>query len=166
MTATRDLLVEIGTEELPPGALRRMRDALRNSLDTLLTENHLAHGDSHAYAAPRRLAVLIRDVPVAQPDRDITRRGPALKAAFDADGKPTKPAEGFARSCSVAVADLEQLETDKGTWLAFNATETGKAATEIIPALLEKALKTLPMPKRMRWGSACLLYTSPSPRDL
>jgi glycyl-tRNA synthetase beta chain len=88
MTATRDLLVEIGTEELPPKALRRMRDALRASLDALLNENSLAHGESHAYATPRRLAVLLRDVPVAQPDRQITKRGPALKAAFDADGNP------------------------------------------------------------------------------
>jgi len=161
MTATRDLLVEIGTEELPPKALRRMRDALRSSLDTLLTENHLAHGDSHAYAAPRRLAVLIRDVPVGQPDRDITKRGPALQAAFDADGNPTKPAEGFARSCGVTVADLERLETDKGAWLAFNATETGKPATEIIPGLLEKTLRTLPMPKRMRWGDSETEFVRP-----
>ena len=161
MTVTRDLLVEIGTEELPPKALRRMRDALRTSLDTLLTENHLLHGDSHAYATPRRLAVLVKDVPVAQPDRDITKRGPALQAAFDADGNPTKPAEGFARSCGVAVADLEQLETDKGSWLVFNSTTTGKAATEIIPGLLAKALKALPMPKRMRWGNSDIEFVRP-----
>ena len=161
MSSTRDLLVEIGTEELPPGALRRMRDALQTSLDTLLDENHLAHGNSHAYAAPRRLAVIVRDVPVSQPDRDVAKRGPALKAAFDAEGKPTKPAEGFARSCGVAVADLEQLETDKGTWLVYHSTETGKAATEIIPALVEKALKTLPMPKRMRWGASDIEFVRP-----
>ncbi|HAJ91627.1 MAG TPA: glycine--tRNA ligase subunit beta [Gammaproteobacteria bacterium] len=161
MTATRDLLVEIGTEELPPKALRRMRDALRTSLNTLLTENHLLHGNSHAYAAPRRLAVLIKDVPEAQPDREITKRGPALQAAFDADGNPTKPAEGFARSCGVAVADLSQLETDKGSWLVFNSTATGKTATEIIPELLAKALKTLPMPKRMRWGSSEIEFVRP-----
>jgi len=161
MTATRDLLVEIGTEELPPKALQRMRDALRTSVDTLLTENHLLHGDSHAYATPRRLAVLVKDVPVAQPDRDITKRGPALQAAFDADGNPTKPAEGFARSCGVAVADLEQLETDKGSWLVFNSTTTGKAATEIIPVLLAKALKALPMPKRMRWGNSDIEFVRP-----
>ena len=161
MTSTRDLLVEIGTEELPPKALRRMRDALRNSLDTLLTENYLLHGDSHAYASPRRLAVLLKDVPVAQPDREITRRGPALQAAFDADGKPTRPAEGFARSCGVAVTELEQLETDKGSWLVFNSTAAGKAATEIIPGLLAKALKALPMPKRMRWGNSDIEFVRP-----
>lgn len=161
MRAPRDLLVEIGTEELPPKALRHMRDALRTSLDTLLTENHLIHGDSHAYATPRRLAVLVKDVPVAQSDREITKRGPALQAAFDTDGNPTKPAEGFARSCGVAVTDLEQLETDKGSWLVFNSTATGKAATEIIPRLLAKALKTLPMPKRMRWGNSDIEFVRP-----
>jgi len=161
MNSARDLLVEIGTEELPPGALRRMRDALQTSLDTLLDENHLIHGASHAYAAPRRLAVIIRDVPVAQPDRDVTKRGPALKAAFDTDGNPTRPAEGFARSCGVAVSDLEQLETDKGAWLVYHSTETGKVAIEIIPILVEKALKTLPMPKRMRWGNSDIEFVRP-----
>jgi len=161
MTATRDLLVEIGTEELPPKALRRMRDALRASLDALLNENSLAHGESHAYATPRRLAVLLRDVPVAQPDRQITKRGPALKAAFDTDGKPTRPAEGFAHACGVALAELDTLETDKGSWLVYHSTETGQATTELFPALLEKALKALPMPKRMRWGNSDIEFVRP-----
>jgi len=161
MTATRDLLVEIGTEELPPKSLGRMRDALQSSLDTLLDEQGLAHGDSRAYATPRRLAVVIRDVPVAQADREITKRGPAVKAAFDAEGKPTKPAEGFARSCGVAVSELEEMETPKGSWLVYHSTETGKATTDIIPALLEKALKTLPMPKRMRWGNSDIEFVRP-----
>ncbi len=161
MTATRDVLVEIGTEELPPKALRQMHDALRLSLDTLLDENSLAHGESHAYATPRRLAVVIRDVPVAQPDRKVTKRGPALKAAFDADGNPTRPAEGFANSCGVTVGDLEKLETDKGSWLVYHTTETGQATIDILPALLEKALKALPMPKRMRWGNSDIEFVRP-----
>jgi glycyl-tRNA synthetase beta chain len=161
MTATRDLLVEVGTEELPPKALGRMRDALQSSLQSLLNENGLPHGDSRAYATPRRLAVIIKDVPVAQADRDITKRGPAVKAAFDADGNPTKPAEGFARSCGVAVSDLEEMETPKGSWLVYHSTETGKASTDIIPALLEKALKILPMPKRMRWGNSDIEFVRP-----
>lgn len=161
MTTTRDLLIEIGTEELPPKALRRMRDALRDSLDALLTENHLQHGDCQAFAAPRRLAVLIKAVPEAQADRKIAKRGPALQAAFDADGNPTKPAEGFAHSCGVAVADLEKLETDKGTWLVFNSSVAGKATTALLPELLEQALRTLPMPKRMRWGSSDIEFVRP-----
>lgn len=161
MTTQRDLLIEIGTEELPPKALRRMRDALQASLDALLDENRLAHGSSHAYATPRRLAMLIRDVPVAQPDREVTKRGPALKAAFDADGKPTKPAEGFARSCGVTVSELDELQTDKGSWLVYHSTETGQASSKVIPGLLEKALKTLPMPKRMRWGNSDIEFVRP-----
>ncbi len=161
MTPSRDLLIEIGTEELPPKALRRMRDALQASLDTLLDENRLAHGSSHAYATPRRLALLIRDVPVAQPDREVTKRGPALKAAFDADGNPTKPAEGFARSCGVTVSELEELQTDKGSWLVYHSTEGGQASSEVIPGLVEKALKTLPMPKRMRWGNSEIEFVRP-----
>jgi len=161
MTTARDLLIEIGTEELPPKALRRMRDALQASLDTLLDENRLAHGSSHAYATPRRLALLIGDVPVAQPDREVTKRGPALKAAFDADGKPTKPAEGFARSCGVTVSELEELQTDKGSWLVYHSKETGQASSDVIPGLLEKALKTLPMPKRMRWGNSDIEFVRP-----
>ena len=158
---TRDLLIEIGTEELPPKALRRMRDALQGTLLGLLDENNLAHGQSEAYATPRRLALLVRDVPESQPDRDITRRGPALKAAFDDAGKPTRPAEGFARSCGVAVSDLEELHTDKGSWLVFHSRETGQATTDIVPGLLEKTLKQLPMPKRMRWGNSDIEFVRP-----
>jgi len=161
MTTCRDLLVEIGTEELPPKALWRMRDALQSALLTLLDENRLAHGDSHAFATPRRLAVLISDVPVAQPDREVTKRGPALKAAFDADGNATKPAEGFARSCGVTVSELEELHTDKGSWLVHHTTETGQPSRDVIPALLVKALKSLPMPKRMRWGNSDIEFVRP-----
>ena len=161
MTDVADLLVEIGTEELPPTALRRMRDAFRDGLAAQLDEHHLAHGECLAYATPRRLAVLVRDVPDSQPDREITRRGPALKAAFDKDGKPTKPAEGFARSCGVSVADLEQLETDKGSWLVWHTTETGKRCAQLLPGMVEQALKTLPVPKRMRWGDSSIEFVRP-----
>ena len=161
MTTTRDLLFEIGTEELPPKSLRRLRDALHTSLTTLLQENHLGHAASHAYATPRRLAVLVRDLAVAQPDREVVRRGPAVSAAFDADGKPTKPAEGFARSCGVGVAELDRLETDKGAWLVWRSVESGKPAAEILPELVEKALKALPVARRMRWGSSSVEFVRP-----
>ena len=161
MKATEDLLLEIGTEELPPGSLRRLQDALHASIDTLLSENHLAHGDSHAYATPRRLAVLVRGVACTQPDREVVRRGPALTAAFDADGNPTRPAEGFARSCGVTVAELERLETAKGAWLAWRSTEAGRPAADVIPELVERALKNLPVSKRMRWGGSDVEFVRP-----
>lgn len=161
MSDVRDLLVEIGTEELPPTALRRLANAFHDNLLALLDENHLAHGDSHSYATPRRLAVIVSDIPERQPDRDSTRRGPALQAAFDDDGKPTKPAEGFARSCGVSVDELERLETDKGSWLAFSSSEKGKPAAELLPELVERALRALPVPKRMRWGASEVEFVRP-----
>ena len=161
MTTAMDLLVEVGTEELPPKALLRLRDAFNNSLCKLLTENHLPHGDSHAYASPRRLALIIRDVPLTQPDREVVKRGPALKAAFDEDGNPTKPAEGFARSCGVSVDELEQLETDKGLCLGLRSVEKGQIAADVLPGLIEQALKGLPVPKRMRWGSSDIEFVRP-----
>jgi glycyl-tRNA synthetase beta chain len=161
MSTTRDLLFEIGTEELPPRSLRRLRDSLHTSLTTLLQDNHLGHGASHAFATPRRLAVLIKGLDAAQPDREIVRRGPAISAAFDAAGNPTKPAQGFAGSCGVSVAELERMETDKGAWLVWRSTESGKPAAEIIPELIEKALKALPVPKRMRWGDSSVEFVRP-----
>ncbi len=161
MTPTQDLLVEIGTEELPPKALRRLSNAFHSTVSKLLTDNHLAHGVSHAYATPRRLALLVKEVPLTQPDREVIKRGPALKAAFDEDGNPTKPAEGFARSCGVSVNELEQLKTDKGLCLGLRLTETGQTAAAVIPGLIEQALKGLPAPKRMRWGSSDTEFVRP-----
>jgi glycyl-tRNA synthetase beta chain len=161
MTDRRDLLLEIGTEELPPKSLRRMRDALQAAMDSLLDEYHLPHGPSRAYATPRRLAVQVADVPLQQPDRTITRRGPALKAAFDAGGRPTKPAEGFARSCGVAVSDLETLETGKGAWLVYNSTETGQPTAALLADLVERVVRMLPVARRMRWGSADFEFVRP-----
>ena len=161
MSTSSDLLVEIGTEELPPTALHSLCTAFAESLGRLLTEHHLAHADSKGYAAPRRLAVLVRDVPANQPDREVVRRGPALTAAFDEDGIPTSPAEGFARSCGVPVAELDQLETDKGSFLARRSVEAGQPATAIIPELVERALKGLPIPRRMRWGAGTVEFVRP-----
>ena len=161
MSETRELLIEVGTEELPPLALRRLAEAFRSGLDRLLTEHHLEHGASHAWASPRRLAVQVEGVPLAQPDREVVRRGPNMIAAFDEEGNPTKPAEGFARSCGVAVAELDQLETGKGSFLAYRAVKTGKPAGEVIPGLVEQALKGLPVPKRMRWGASDVEFVRP-----
>jgi len=161
MTEKHDLLIEIGTEELPPLSLRRLAESFKTSLSNLLDEHELRHGRSHAHASPRRLAVHIEQVPRHQPDREVIRRGPALTAAFDEDGNPTRPAEGFARSCGVTVAELDQLETDKGSWLAWRTHETGKPAEEIVPELIERALKNLPTPRRMRWADRSEEFVRP-----
>ncbi|MBT8129851.1 MAG: glycine--tRNA ligase subunit beta [Gammaproteobacteria bacterium] len=157
----RDLLVEIGTEELPPKALQRLSDAFTRSVADGLEESGLQIGIVQPFATPRRLAVLVKDVPEAQPDRDIERKGPSLKAAYDADGKPTRAVEGFARSCGVSVEDLEQQETDKGTWLVFRAKEKGRPVEELVPAIVDQSLARLPIPKRMRWGDSSAEFVRP-----
>ncbi|GMQ87608.1 MAG: glycine--tRNA ligase subunit beta [Gammaproteobacteria bacterium] len=152
MSETRDLLIEIGTEELPPKALRRLSNAFADGMEKGLDAEALNPSRVYAYATPRRLALLIKDLPLAQTDHETVRRGPALTAAFDDDGCPTQAAAGFARSCGVEVEQLDQQETKKGSWLSFRAVVKGKATTELIPDLVRQSLAGLPIPKRMRWG--------------
>ena len=153
MEQKQDLLIEIGTEELPPTALKRLSEAFREGLSRQLAEHELGHGDIVSFATPRRLALLVRDAALQQPDRETLRRGPALAAAFDASGTPTKAALGFARSCGVEVADLAREETPKGTWLIHRQQVKGQAISALLPRLVSSALEQLPIPKRMRWGS-------------
>ena len=152
MTEKRHLLVEIGTEELPPRALRQLSDAFTAGMRKSLDAATLKPSKIHAYAAPRRLALLIKDLPLIQQDRETVRRGPALAAAFDSEGCPTQAATGFARSCGVEVEELDHLETNKGSWLSFRAVEKGKPVAELIADMVRKSLAGLPIPKRMRWG--------------
>lgn len=152
MTESRDLLIEIGTEELPPRALRRLSLAFADAMGREMEASGLTPEKIHMYAAPRRLALLIKALPVAQADRESVRRGPALSAAFDDEGCPTQAAIGFAGSCGVAVEELDQLETPKGSWLSYRAVEKGKDTQHLIPELVRKSLAALPIPKRMRWG--------------
>ena len=157
----KDLLIELGTEELPPRALKELSDAFTQGIVDGLTQAGFEIGEVQSYATPRRLAVLIKDMPASQPDRDIERKGPNLKAAYDADGNPTKAVEGFARSCGVSVDDLEQEETDKGTWLVFKAKEEGKPVSELLQKIIEQSLAKLPIPKRMRWGDSDAEFVRP-----
>jgi len=149
-----DLLVELGTEELPPKSLSKLSQAFAVEFSKRLLEAGLI--DHHArvehFAAPRRLAVRVSKVLLRQPDRDQERRGPALQAAFDKDGKPSKAAEGFAKSCGTSVDKLGQLKTDKGEWLVYRHLQKGESANRLLPDILDQALNALPIPKRMRWG--------------
>ena len=149
---TAPLLVEIGTEELPPKALRRLSEEFANALSAGLEAARLDSGEATPYATPRRLAVHVEAVARAQPSRTIERRGPRLDIAFDGEGNPTPAALGFARSCGVSVAELEPLETDKGTWLAWRSTRAGEQAPALIPGIVATALGRLPLPRRMRWS--------------
>lgn len=152
-----DFLVEIGTEELPPKALARLAHAFADGIAAGLSQARLGSGSAQPYFSPRRLAVHVADVPSQQPDAQQRRLGPAVKAAFDADGKPTKAALGFAASCGVDVAGLEQ----EGGRLATTVTEAGQPATTLLPDIVRDALARLPTPKRMRWGSGSAEFVRP-----
>ncbi|MCE8017251.1 glycine--tRNA ligase subunit beta [Halomonas sp. MCCC 1A17488] len=158
--ATDTFLLELGVEELPPGAIDTLSDALAEGIRRGLTEAEVDFGEVRAYATPRRLAVQVTELADKQPDREVERRGPALAAAFK-DGQPTKAAEGFARSCGVEVADLIHLETDKGTWLGYRERQQGEATTRLLPAIVERAITALPVPKNMRWGASRVEFSRP-----
>ncbi|MEJ2528628.1 MAG: glycine--tRNA ligase subunit beta [Gammaproteobacteria bacterium] len=161
MADTRDLLVEIGTEELPPTALDRLSLAFMQGIESGLQQEGLSFTRIERFASPRRLAVLVSDLATAQPDRVVERRGPSLQAAFDAAGNPSKAAEGFARSCGVSVDQLEQEETPKGAWLLFHQNQPGNSTNELIPEIINSSLSALPIPKRMRWGSRSEEFVRP-----
>ncbi len=149
---TRDLLIEIGTEELPPKALNTLSEAFTQGIEAGLTKAQLAFGTVRRYATPRRLAVQIDEVACQQPDRTSERRGPALQAAYDNQGQPTPAALGFARSCGVEMSALTVQKTDKGEWLVYESREAGAATVDLIPTIVRNALVELPIPKRMRWA--------------
>jgi len=161
MSDKAHLLFELGTEELPPNALQKLSLALQQEFHRGLEAAGLEHGPITPYATPRRLALIVSDCLLSQPDRKIQKRGPAVTAAFDADGRPTKAAEGFARSCGTTVAQLGRLKTDKGEWLVYEVEEKGRPAAELLPAIAEQALARLPIPKRMRWGDSEAQFVRP-----
>lgn len=161
MNAPQDLLIELGTEELPPKALQKLSQAFTAGVVDGLKKIGFEINQVNSYAAPRRLAILIKDIAAAQADREIERKGPALKAAYDADGQPTKAVIGFARSCGVEVGALQQLETNKGIWLVFKATEQGKLLVDLIEDIVNQSLAKLPIPKRMRWGNNNVEFVRP-----
>lgn len=161
MVDSADLLFELGTEELPPVALKHLSNAFTEAFVAGLEKANLRHGSVKPYATPRRLALLVEDCSLQQPDREIERRGPAIQAAFDNDGNPTKAAEGFARSCGTTADKLDRMKTDKGEWLMYQIKEKGKPASELLPAIAEEALNRLPIPKRMRWGDTDAQFVRP-----
>jgi glycyl-tRNA synthetase beta chain len=147
-----DLLIELGTEELPPKSLRALRDAFAAGVAQELTAARLDFGIVTAYATPRRLAVKITDVLAQQPDQVEEKLGPALAAAFTAEGTPTQAALGFARGCGVEVAALKHVGEGKQARLVHRMLRPGESTAALLPALVSRALDGLPIPKRMRWG--------------
>ena len=157
------LLIELGTEELPPKALDELSVAFAKGICAGLTKRGIAADVTNAkpYCSPRRLAVWIPKVAAAQPDRQQERRGPAVNAGLDANGQPTKALIGFAQSCGVDTAQLENLETDKGSWFVHRATKPGQPTATLIPEIVAEALKALPIPKPMRWGDHDYAFARP-----
>ena len=152
MADTDDLLVEIGTEELPPTDLIRLASAFREEFIKTLASAELAHGELTWYATPRRLALYVTGLITHQSARVQERRGPSVADAFDEQGKPTKAAVGFARSCGVQVEELERIEIRKGAYLIHRAVEEAKPSAMLIPGMVTKALSKLLVSRRMRWG--------------
>jgi glycyl-tRNA synthetase beta chain len=154
-------LVEIGTEELPPKALRTLSAAFADGIRKGLLEAPLAHGEIFSYATPRRLAVKVMDLQPQQADQQILLKGPPVKVAFDAQGKPGRAAISFAEKCGVEADQLEQEDTPRGAWLVYRGTEKGQAAAALLPRIVQASLDALPIPKRMRWGAGEAEFVRP-----
>ena len=148
------ILFELGCEELPPKSLKPLRDALQASVTEQLTEADISFDSIKAFAAPRRLAIQIQGISDKQPDRTEEKRGPAIKAAFDADGNPTRAAMGFAKGLGIEASELTTINTDKGDYVGYVQTIQGQATTELLPAIFQTALDNLPIAKRMRSGAS------------
>lgn len=156
-----DLLFELGTEELPPKALKTLSDALRDNLAANLQSNDFDFDSIENYAAPRRLALIIRNLADSQPDKNVERLGPAVAGAFNDDGSAKPAAVGFAKSCGVEVDQLDRIETDKGERLGYTIAQKGQPLAELIEDMLNSALKKLPIPKPMRWGDRSEQFIRP-----
>ncbi|QUI61952.1 glycine--tRNA ligase subunit beta [Pseudoalteromonas sp. A22] len=151
--STENLLVEIGTEELPPKALRNLAESFAENTRQELEALELSHEGVSWYASPRRLGIQVKALQTQQADKVVEKRGPAIQAAFDADGNATKAALGWARGCGIDINDAERLETDKGTWLLHKAKVEGQQTLALLSDVINKALAKLPIPKPMRWGA-------------
>ncbi|EGQ8391123.1 TPA: glycine--tRNA ligase subunit beta [Vibrio cholerae] len=148
----KEFLIELGTEELPPKQLRTLAEAFAANFAAELAAADIAHEGVNWFATPRRLALKVANLAESQPDRVVEKRGPAVNVAFDADGKPTKAAEGWARGNGITVAQAERLVTDKGEWLLFKEQVQGQQTASVVVEMAAKALANLPIAKPMRWG--------------
>lgn len=159
--STDTLLFEIGTEELPPTAAKKLSDTLSSYVSDKLLEAGFSFNNITSYVTPRRIALSVSECSAQQPEQDIERKGPHLKAAYDADGHATKAALGFAKSCGVEISEIETLETDKGAWLYYKSVVKGKSLQELLPDIIEQGLAKLPIPRPMRWGSNEIEFVRP-----
>lgn len=158
---TKNFLAEIGTEELPPKALKKLATAFAENVENELNQAGLSFEKVEWFAAPRRLAVKVLGLATAQPSKEIEKRGPAVSAAFDADGNPTKAAEGWARGCGISVDQADRIATDKGEWLVHRAVIEGQPTKNLLVDIISRSLANLPIPKMMRWGDKTEQFVRP-----
>ena len=158
---TQNFLVEIGTEELPPKALKTLATSFADNVEAELNQAGLTFDKIEWFAAPRRLAVKVLNLATQQPSKEIEKRGPAVSAAFDAEGKPTKAAEGWARGCGITVEQAERIATDKGEWLVHRAKIEGQPTKNLLNDIVASALAKLPIPKPMRWADKTVQFIRP-----
>ena len=158
---TQNFLVEIGTEELPPKALKTLATSFADNVEAELNQAGLTFDKIEWFAAPRRLAVKVLNLSTQQPSKEIEKRGPAVSAAFDAEGKPTKAAEGWARGCGITVEQAERIATDKGEWLVHRAKIEGQPTKNLLNDIVANALAKLPIPKPMRWADKTVQFIRP-----
>ena len=158
---TQNFLVEIGTEELPPKALKTLATSFADNVEAELNQAGLTFDKIEWFAAPRRLAVKVLNLSTQQPSKEIEKRGPAVSAAFDAEGKPTKAAEGWARGCGITVEQAERIATDKGEWLVHHAKIEGQPTKNLLNSIVANALAKLPIPKPMRWADKTVQFIRP-----
>lgn len=158
----QNLIIELGTEELPPKSLRTLAQAFSDSIQAQLEQADIAFESVSFLASPRRLAVSVKQLSTGQSDKIVEKRGPAISSAFDSEGNATKAAQGWARSNGITVEQAERLKTDKGEWLLFKAEVKGQATATLLPAMVEQALTKLPIAKPMRWGSNAMQFIRPT----
>lgn len=158
---TQNFLVEIGTEELPPKALKTLATSFADNVEAELNQAGLSFDKIEWFAAPRRLAVKVLNLATQQPSKEIEKRGPAVSAAFDAEGNPTKAAEGWARGCGITVEQAERIATDKGEWLVHRAKIEGQPTKNLLNGIVANALAKLPIPKPMRWADKTVQFIRP-----
>lgn len=159
--STKELFLEIGTEEIPAGFIPRAMAEMEAIITKELTAARLTFGEVRTLATPRRLALMVKGIPQVQPDAEITATGPSIKAAYDTDGKPTKAAEGFARGQGVDVSAIRIVTTDKGEYISITRTETGRPTHELLSEILPKLINDIPFKKSMRWGDLDVRFARP-----
>ena len=162
--STRDFLVELGTEELPPKALETLSISFREGISGGLLDANLDFDSIETFAAPRRLAVIVRNLQSQQADQEEVLYGPPAKIAFDADGNPTKAALGFAARAGADASELKTApDSDKKNAgkLMLERTIKGKQTTELLAGIVQNSLDKLPIAKRMRWGASRIEFVRP-----